>query len=74
MAMHDLVLELKGVVCFACDGAKASMRTFCGACYRSLPPRMRTALYRRLGEGYESAYEEARAFLRGKAFREGRKK
>lgn len=54
--------ELKGQKCY-CGARKAKMQTFCRAQYSSLPPRMRSALYQRFGDGYEEAYTKARKYL-----------
>lgn len=60
---HALVQELLGSVC-RCGSAKTPRQTFCGSCYRSLSYRLRRPLYKRIGEGYEAAYQEAADFLR----------
>jgi hypothetical protein len=59
--------ELFGLDCAPCGGVKEPKRTFCRKCYYSLPPRLRKALYARVGAGYAEAYDEARAFLRSRA-------
>lgn len=60
-----LVRELEGRKCF-CGARKAPMSTFCSSDYFALPKAMRDALYNRIGEGYEQAYETAREFLKVK--------
>lgn len=60
---HGLVQELKGSVC-RCGAPKNGAHTFCGKCYFALPLNRRQALYQRIGEGYEAAYQEAVDFLR----------
>lgn len=59
---HALVQELLGTVC-RCGKKKGSRKTFCHSCYFSLPKPMQTALYRRVGAGYEAAYAQAAARL-----------
>jgi hypothetical protein len=63
---HDrttkLIRELFGTTC-RCGKPKGSRMTFCGRCYHRLPPPARSALYRRVGEGYEEAYDAAVAIL-----------
>jgi hypothetical protein len=60
-----LIGELRGKTC-RCGKRKASGETFCRDCYFRLPPRMRQALYRGLGNGYEEAYTAAVDCLAGK--------
>jgi hypothetical protein len=36
---------------------------FCRACYMKLPSRLRVALYRQYGHGFEAAYAESLQFL-----------
>lgn len=59
---HDLIAELKGTLC-RCGQQKLNGNTFCKSCYFGLPPKLRRALYNRVGEGYEKAYAEACEFL-----------
>jgi predicted amidophosphoribosyltransferase len=56
--------ELGESVCAACQSAKKPKQSFCPRCYYTLPEEMRTALYRRFGSGYESAYDDAKDWLR----------
>lgn len=65
----QLYAQLASLECF-CGNPKEHRRTFCKKCYYRLPPRMRSALYAKLGEGYEQAVDEAEAFLRGRLMRE----
>ena len=53
-----LVSELKGVTC-RCGSMKARSQTFCRKCYFRLPHIFRNALYRKVGEGYEEACDQA---------------
>lgn len=61
----DLVRELLGTLC-ACGSPKTSKRTFCLTCYRALPHGEQVALYKRVGNGYEEAYEAAVKTLKSK--------
>jgi hypothetical protein len=56
------VKELVSETCH-CGARKQSRNTFCRREYFALPPAMRQALYNRIGEGYEEAYQAARQFL-----------
>lgn len=46
-----------------CGKSKASRKSHCRTCYFKLPPAMRSALYRKIREGYEEAYAESLAYL-----------
>ena len=59
----ELIRQLAAVEC-QCSAPTDPRRTFCRKCYYSLPPALRSALYQRLGQGYEQAVDEAEAFLR----------
>jgi hypothetical protein len=61
-----LVRELRGEVC-QCGKKKRVRQTFCYADYKRLPQSLQSALYKRIGEGYEAAYRESLAFLTGEA-------
>lgn len=54
--------ELAGEEC-ACGNQKSSGHSVCMRCYFALPGDMRKALYSRIGNGYEEAYEEAHSWL-----------
>jgi hypothetical protein len=62
MNARDLIRELSGTIC-RCGEPKTRGRTFCRACYFSLPSGQAKALYHleqlRVGEGYEEAYAAA---------------
>lgn len=49
---------LYGETC-ACGAEKEPGKSFCGACYRSLCSATQTALYKRVGHGYESVHAQA---------------
>ena len=55
--------KLKGEVC-ECGRAKMVHSSFCKMCYYSLPPGTRHTLYRRIGTGYEEAYDHAVVVLK----------
>lgn len=52
------VKELRSDEC-QCGGGKTRGKSLCYRCYSRLPVEMKKALYRRLGSGYEEAYEAA---------------
>lgn len=51
--------EYMGLECAVCEKKKSKAQSFCSSCYYKLPEGMRKSLYRRFGDGYEEAYEEA---------------
>jgi hypothetical protein len=55
---RGLIADLLGTTC-RCGATKAHGHTFCGPCYYGLPLSLRRDLYKRIGEGYEEAYERA---------------
>lgn len=57
-----ILRELQTNKCF-CGARKAMSQTFCRPHYSSLPSHMRSALYKRFGDGYEEAYTEAREYF-----------
>jgi len=59
---REMVDELRGTKCI-CGKPKKSKRTFCFACYHSLPASLQKDLYNRIGEGYEQAYDASVAYL-----------
>lgn len=64
--MSQLLRELAGATCF-CGRKKTGMQTFCGMHYHMLPAEMKSALYKRVGEGYEEAYAAAKAVFAERA-------
>jgi len=54
--------ELKSDGCM-CGRPKQSGRSFCYGCYKKLPPEVQKALYRKIGNGYEQAYDDAHTYL-----------
>jgi len=47
----------------ACGDTKKPGKAFCRRCYKELPYRMQEALYNRIGQGFEEAYEAAVKWL-----------
>jgi len=58
------VEELQSDEC-ACGRAKKPGFSFCYTCYRTLPFDLQRALYKRVREGYEAAYDAAYGRLFG---------
>jgi len=58
-----LLKELKGNEC-GCGKTKKSGNSFCYSCYKNLPDDMQKALYKRFGQGYGEAYEDAVGWLK----------
>lgn len=60
--MRFYLKELRSTTC-ACEREKAPYRSFCARCFRALPGDLQRGLYRRMGDGYEEAYEAAFRWL-----------
>jgi len=56
------IKELDSEQCL-CERSKARGKSFCYRCYKALPRDMQRDLYRRIGEGYEEAFEAAVRYL-----------
>lgn len=56
--------ELMSDKCFCGKNKKPEM-SFCYNCYKSLPINTQRALYKRIGEGYTEAFEDACLHLQG---------
>lgn len=54
----NLLMELNGEKC-RCRRRKKSGYSLCGICYAKLPQDVKTALWRKIGHGYEEAYQKA---------------
>ena len=54
--------ELESEECF-CGMPKVSGKSFCYRCFTALPHDMRRELYKRVGDGYEAAYDAAVKYL-----------
>lgn len=48
-----------------CGREKRRKMAFCGLCFNLLPDRMQDDLYKRVGAGFEAAYEAAADWLVG---------
>lgn len=57
------IKEFKGNEC-TCGQTKRSRSSFCYACFKSLPRTYQMALYQKMGDGYEEAYEDAVEWLK----------
>ena len=67
---QEALNQLTAGVC-ACGAAKQRKHSFCRACYRALPRDVRNALWAKILDGYEGAYEIALADLRAKGLVKG---
>lgn len=65
----EILQSLGGTVCEGCGGKKQPRKSHCRQCYYALPPKIRTALYIKFGDGYEEAFEESLEYLRAKQVR-----
>lgn len=63
LSNRQILDDLVGTVCRACDGAKNGRMSHCRSCYYKLPTKMRMALYKKFGDGYEEAYIESCDYL-----------
>lgn len=54
-----LIDSLRSDTCPSCGKAKAPRNSLCWACYRVLPPSLKHALYKRVGQGYAEAFSAA---------------
>jgi len=61
---EEIRAELFGTTC-RCGREKKERQSFCFPCYMRLPRYLRTALYKRLGAGYEEMYKSALKLLFG---------
>lgn len=69
MAGHKLKYYLDHLisdVCPACGREKRRKRSLCLFCYGRLPGDLKDALYARIGQGYEVAFDLALEELEGK--------
>jgi hypothetical protein len=65
MDTRESLNNLGSSTCPACNNKKQVKQCFCRPCYFKLPVPMRTALYKRVGFGFEEAYTEALRSLEG---------
>ena len=61
--IRQLVEELMGPTC-QCGRGKRPKQSFCKECFGMLPKEQQMALYRRIGNGYESAHAAAVSYLK----------
>jgi hypothetical protein len=64
ISTEQAIADLGGTTCRGCGGTKRSRMSHCRKCFLKLPQVLRSALYRRVGRGYEEAYTESLAVLR----------
>ena len=62
MGTRQAVSDLKSVTCH-CGAAKPPMNSHCRRCYFALPQPMRRALYKKIRNGYEEAYQASCEYL-----------
>jgi hypothetical protein len=60
---RKLVESLSSTLCPACGRKKKHAQTLCYGCYKSLPQPLKSALYARLGNGYEQSFNDAMRYL-----------
>ena len=61
----EILHALGSTACEGCGKAKRAKMSHCSKCYYRLPPKMRSALCRGFGDGYEEAYEDSLEYLKG---------
>ncbi|MFA4971801.1 MAG: hypothetical protein WC683_04260 [bacterium] len=54
--------ELLGREC-QCGKTKGAGKSFCYSCFMRLPRKIKHDLYKLIGDGYEEAYKQARAYF-----------
>ncbi len=54
---------LQSTTCGGCSGPKPSRKSVCGKCYSKLPKNLQSRLYRKIGDGYEEAFDNALTYL-----------
>jgi hypothetical protein len=60
----EILRGLDSTTCEVCGKTKRRWMSHCRSCYYRLPPKMRSALYRPYGEGYEEAFEDSLRYLK----------
>ena len=60
--INFLFYEFNSNQCY-CGNKKKPKTTFCYPCYSLLPKDMQWALFKKLGDGYEEAYDQAVKYL-----------
>lgn len=61
----SILKKFLGTECESCGLPKPKGTAFCKKCYYSLPHSMRSALWYRMGEGFEEGYTVAIGWLHG---------
>ncbi len=64
MTTEAAINALSAKVC-RCGQPKPRRTAFCGSCYAQLTDELRRGLWRKIGRGFEAAYEAAVKFLEG---------
>lgn len=64
MTEQEAYDDLMSANCKGCGGKKSPRKSFCGTCYRALPGKLKTDLYKLIGDGYEQAYGDSLRHLR----------
>lgn len=56
MESDAIFADFSGRICAGCHSVKRRQTAFCEKCFHRLPALLRSALYKRFGEGFEQAY------------------
>lgn len=67
---RQMIDSLYSRTCPACGDRKGEQKTFCYSCYGSLPARLKSSLYARVGSGYEPAVIQSMQALKADKFHE----
>ena len=68
LTMPLVITSLRSNICPACGGLKNRAQTLCRTDYYRLPAGLRSALYARVGAGYEEALTDALHHLNAETF------
>ena len=69
---RELVIDsLYSATCPACGGRKGEEKSLCYRDFCSLPGHIKSALYKRIGDGYEEALYDALQHLKAEKFHRG---
>jgi hypothetical protein len=60
----EIFQSLRSFNCDGCGCPKKTMQSLCGKCYYKLPKTLQSNLYRKFGDGYEAAFEQALEFIK----------
>ena len=61
--MKDSLELLKSTTC-KCGGFKKAKQAFCYNCFKLFPAKIQQDLYKRIGDGFEGAVDDALKFLK----------